>query len=147
MAVRVRPALVRAEVLMPSPPAGAAGGVVPPVSVVLNFFEDARFAAVFNYAEPAFSGGYAVSGAIAGDAASSATFVVDGPLVSGFVLVAGTAFGVRPAAGGLVLVSELDLSRAPPLAVAGGGTAPVAVFAHRPRLRARRLRRKDGTRV
>ena len=81
----------------------------------LNLFDDTVFTGVVERTEPTFSGGYAVSGRLVGVEWGTLTLVVNGDVVAGTIRTLETAYRIRPAGNGLHTVSEVDLSRLPPL--------------------------------
>lgn len=64
---------------------------------------------------PTFSGGRALSGRLAGVEQGVMTLVVNGAVVAGTVRTPEATYRIRPAGNGLHAVSEVDLSRTPPL--------------------------------
>ena len=98
-----------ADTARPGP--SAAAGVLQ-----LNLFEDASFTGLIESVAPTFSGGYSMSGRLAGVEMGTVTLVVNGAVVAGTVRTPEATYRIRPAAGGLHAVSEVDLSRLPPLA-------------------------------
>ena len=64
---------------------------------------------------PTFSGGYSLSGQLAGVEMGTVTLVVNGEVVAGTVRTAEATYRIRPAGGGLHAVSQIDPSRFPPL--------------------------------
>lgn len=102
--------------LMP-PAGGAAVGVAAAVSGVLrlNLFDDAVFTGLVERVAPTFSGGYSLSGRLAGVEMGTVTLVVNDEVVAGTVRTPEGVYRVRPAGGGLHVVSEIDPSRLPPL--------------------------------
>ena len=96
--------------------AGALGAAVAPSGVLrLNLFDDASFTGLVESVAPTFSGGYSLSGPLAGVEMGTVTLVVNGAVVAGTVRTPEATYRIRPAAGGLHAVSEVDLSRLPPL--------------------------------
>ena len=81
----------------------------------LNLFDDTAFTGVVERIEPTFSGGYAVSGRLVGVEWGTLTLVVNGDVVAGTIRTLETTYRIRPAGNGLHIVSEVDLSRLPPL--------------------------------
>ena len=80
----------------------------------LNLFDDTVFTGVVERMEPTFSGGYAVSGRLAGVEGGTLTLVVNGDVVAGTIRTLETTYRIRSAGNGLHTVSEVDLSRLPP---------------------------------
>ena len=95
--------------------AGAAAAAAPSGVLRLNLFADASFTGLVERVEPTFSGGYALSGPLAGVEMGTMTLVVNGAVVAGTVRTPAATFRIRPAAGGLHAVSQVDLSRLPRL--------------------------------
>ena len=96
--------------------AGAAGGGAAPSGVLrLNLFDDASFTGLVESVAPTFSGGYSLSGPLAGVEMGTVTLVVNGAVVAGTVRTPEATYRIRPAGGGLHAVSQVDLSRLPPL--------------------------------
>ena len=96
--------------------AGALGAAGAPTGVLrLNLFDDASFTGLVESVAPTFSGGYSLSGPLAGVEMGTVTLVVNGAVVAGTVRTPEATYRIRPAAGGLHAVSEVDLSRLPPL--------------------------------
>ncbi len=81
----------------------------------LNLFDDTVFTGVVERIEPTFSGGYAMSGRLVGVEWGTLTLVVNGDVVAGTIRTLETTYRIRPAGNGLHIVSEVDLSRLPPL--------------------------------
>jgi hypothetical protein len=96
--------------------ASAAAAEAAPSGVLrLNLFDDASFTGLVESVAPTFSGGYSLSGPLAGVEMGTVTLVVNGAVVAGTVRTPEATYRIRPAAGGLHAVSEVDLSRLPPL--------------------------------
>ena len=103
-----------------TPPADAAAAVPGAVSapsgvLTLNLFDDASFTGLVQSVAPTFSGGYSLSGPLAGVEMGTMTLVVNGEVVAGTVRTPEATFRIRPAGAGLHAVSEIDPSRLPPL--------------------------------
>ena len=94
---------------------GGAAAAVPSGVLTLNLFDDASFTGLVQSVAPTFSGGYSLSGPLAGVEMGTMTLVVNGEVVAGTVRTPEATYRIRPAAGGLHVVSEVDLSRLPPL--------------------------------
>ena len=92
------------------PPAAAPSGVLS-----LNLFDDASYTGLVESVAPTFSGGYSLAGPLAGVEMGTMTLVVNGDVVAGTVRTPEATYRIRPADGGLHAVSEVDLSRLPPL--------------------------------
>jgi hypothetical protein len=94
----------------------AADAAAAPSGVLrLNLFDDASFTGLVESVAPTFSGGYSLAGPLAGVEMGTMTLVVNGEVVAGTVRTPEATYRIRPAAGGLHAVSEVDLSRLPPL--------------------------------
>ena len=109
-------------------PGGAAAA--PSGVLTLNLFDDASFTGLVRSVAPTFSGGYSLSGPLAGVEMGTMTLVVNGEVVAGRVRTPAATYRIRPAVVGLHAVSQVDLSRLPPLAEPipgpdGGTPAPV----------------------
>lgn len=96
--------------------AGAAGAAAPSGVLRLNLFEDASFTGLVETVAPTFSGGYSLSGPLVGVEMGTVTLVVNGAIAAGTVRTPEATYRIRPAGGGLHAVSQVDLSRLPPLA-------------------------------
>ena len=81
----------------------------------LNLFDDAVFTGLVEETEPTFSGGYALSGRLAGVELGTVTLVVNGGVVAGLVWTPEATYRVSPADGGLHTISQVDRSSLPPL--------------------------------
>ena len=119
--ITLRRRLVAIDFGQLSPPAGASAAraaapeAVPSGVLTLNLFEDASFTGLVESVAPTFSGGYSLAGPLAGVEMGTMTLVVNGEVVVGTVRTPEATYRIRPAAGGLHAVSEVDLSRLPPL--------------------------------
>ena len=119
--ITLRQRLVAIDFGQLSPPvdaagAGAAAAAAAPSGVLtLNLFDDASFTGLVQSVAPTFSGGYSLSGQLAGVEMGTMTLVVNGEVVAGTVRTPEATYRIRPAGGGLHAVSEVDLSRLPPL--------------------------------
>ena len=118
--ITLRRRLVAIDFGQLSPPgasaARAAGPEAAPSGVLtLNLFEDASFTGLVESVAPTFSGGYSLAGPLAGVEMGTMTLVVNGEVVAGTVRTPEATYRIRPAGGGLHAVSEVDLSRLPPL--------------------------------
>ena len=76
--------------------------------LTLNLFDDTVVTGVVERTSPTFSGGYSVSGRLAGEALGRVTLVVNGDRVLGSVRRAGQTFRIRPAGTGVYEVSEIE---------------------------------------
>ena len=97
---------------------GAAAGIeiAPNGVLTLNLFDDAVFTGLVERVGSTFSGGYSLSGSLAGVEFGTMTLVVNGEVVAGTVRTPEATYRIRPAGGGLHAVSQVDLSQLPPLA-------------------------------
>ena len=94
--------------------AAAVPGWRPSGVLTLNLFDDASFTGLVESVAPTFSGGYSLSGPLAGVEMGTMTLVVNGEAVAGSVRTPAATYRIRPAGAGLHAVSEVDLSRLPP---------------------------------
>ena len=119
--ITLRRRLVGIDFAQLTPPADAAnadaagGGAAPSGVLTLNLFDDASFTGLVESVAPTFSGGYSLAGPLAGVEMGTMTLVVNGDVVAGTVRTPEATYRIRPAGGGLHAVSEVDLSRLPPL--------------------------------
>ncbi len=117
--ITLRRRLVAIDFAQLSPPAdaanAAAAAAAPSGVLTLNLFDDASFTGLVESVAPTFSGGYSLAGRLAGVEMGTVTLVVNGDVVAGTVRTPEATYRIRPAAGGLHAVSEVDLSRLPPL--------------------------------
>ena len=86
----------------------------PRTRLTLNLFDDATVQAVVERTAPTWSGGYSLSGRIAGSAFGTVTLVVNGSVVAGSVRMPGATYRIRTAGGGLYDLAQVDLSTLPP---------------------------------
>ena len=100
-----------------TPPAGAAAdtGAAPSGVLRLNLFDDASFTGLVESVVPTYSGGYSLSGPLAGVEMGTVTLVVNGAVVAGTVRTPEATYRIRPAGAGLHAVSQIDPARLPPL--------------------------------
>ena len=102
--------------LTPAVDAATAGVAAGPSGVLrLNLFDDASFTGLVERTAPTFSGGYSLSGQLAGVEMGTVTLVVNGDVVAGTVRTPEATFRIRSVGGGLHAVSQVDLSQLPPL--------------------------------
>ena len=118
--ITLRRRLVAIDFGQLSPPAASAARAAAPEAapsgvLTLNLFEDASFTGLVESVAPTFSGGYSLAGPLAGVEMGTMTLVVNGEVVAGTVRTPEATYRIRPAGGGLHAVSEVDLSRLPPL--------------------------------
>ena len=96
-------------------PGGAAGTPsAPPGVLTLNLFADAVFTGLIDQAAPTFSGGWSLSGRLAGIELGTMTLVVNGAVVAGTVRTPEATYRIRPAGNGMHAVSQIDPSKLPP---------------------------------
>ena len=81
--------------------------------LTLNLFDDAVFDGIVERSEPTFSGGYALSGRLAGEDGTM-TLVVNGDVVAGFVWTPEATYRLSPADGGLHAIHQVDPAQLPP---------------------------------
>ena len=102
--------------LTPAVDAATAGVAAGPSGVLrLNLFDDASFAALVERTAPTFSGGYSLSGRLAGVEMGTVTLVVNGDVVAGTVRTPEATYRIRSVGGGLHAVSQIDPAQLPPL--------------------------------
>ncbi|MDE0102982.1 MAG: hypothetical protein OXN89_11430 [Bryobacterales bacterium] len=142
----MRRRLVSIDFRQLTPPVDVSGAAVgePSRSGVLglNLFEDASFTGLVERVAPTFSGGYSLSGRLSGVDGGTMTLVVNGSVVAGTVRTPQDVYRIRPAAGGLHVVSQIDRSRLPPPDVPippqrESGTAPTESDPDSPPVRSR----------
>ena len=104
------PSLRRRLVAVDFDQLGAAATELP-----LNLFDDAVFTGLVEETEPTFSGGYTLSGRLAGVELSTVTLVVNSGVVAGLVWTPEATYRVSPAGGGFHTISQVDRSQLPPL--------------------------------
>ena len=119
-AITLRRRLVAIDFGQLTPPADTAAAVsagaaaAPSGVLTLNLFDDASFTGLVRSVAPTFSGGYSLSGPLAGVEMGTMTLVVNGEVVAGSVRTPEATYRIRPAVAGLHAVTEVDLSRLPP---------------------------------
>ena len=79
----------------------------------LNLFDDVVLTGMIDRRTPTYSGGYALSGRLAGVAGGSVTLVVNGSVVAGTVRIPGTTYRIRPAGSGRHAILQVDPSQLP----------------------------------
>ncbi|MYC82425.1 MAG: hypothetical protein F4X19_10095, partial [Acidobacteria bacterium] len=79
----------------------------------LNLFEDVELLGLMERRTPTYSGGYALSGRLAGMAGGSVTLVVNGSVVAGTVRLPGATFSIRAAGSARHTILQVDPSRIP----------------------------------
>ena len=80
----------------------------PDATLTLNLFQDLVFTGIVDSTAPTFSGGYSLSGRLAGQALGTLTLVVNGETVAGSVRTLGGTYRIRSVGGGLYAISEVD---------------------------------------
>ena len=90
-------------------------------TLLLNLFDDVTVRGVVEWTDATFSGGYSVSGGLAGDPLGTMTLVVNGERIVGSVRTTGGVYRIRSAGGGLFTVSEVE---EPPLRCGVEGPHP-----------------------
>ena len=80
-------------------------------ALMLNLFDDLVLTAIIERRAPTFSGGYVLSGVLAGVPGGSVTLVVNGKVVAGMVRLPGGAYRIRPAGGGSHAIVQINPSR------------------------------------
>ena len=84
-----------------------------PETLVLNLFDDLVLTGLVEGTAPTFSGGYSVSGGIAGQPLATVTLVVNGSTVAGSVRTLDGTYRIRSAGDGLYSISQIDDSKIP----------------------------------
>ena len=84
----------------------------PDAILTLNLFRDVVFTGIVEWTAPTFSGGYSLSGRLAGKALGTLTLVVNGETVAGTVRTLGGTYRIRSAGDGLYAISQVEI---PPL--------------------------------
>ena len=79
----------------------------------LNLFDDVALTGIIERRTPTYSGGYALSGRLAGVAEGRVTLVVNGSVVAGTVRLRGATYRIRPAGAGRHAIIQVDPSRLP----------------------------------
>ncbi len=107
-------------------PGGAAGTPsAPPGVLTLNLFADAVFTGLIDQAAPTFSGGWSLSGRLAGIELGTMTLVVNGAVVAGTVRTPEATFRLGPAgrAGPTAIPEETVLPEGDPADAPGAASA------------------------
>ena len=95
-------------------------------SLTLNLFDDVAFPATVQRIAPTSSGGYALFGRLDGVEFGTVTLVVNGDVLAGAIHTPLATYAIRPAAGGVHVVSHVDRSKIRCLAPTGSpATHPV----------------------
>ena len=84
----------------------------PDATLTLNLFQDGVFTGIVDSTAPTFSGGYSISGRLAGKTLGTLTLVVNGETVAGTVRTPGGTYRIRSAGDGLYTISQVEI---PPL--------------------------------
>ena len=79
----------------------------------LNLFDDVVLTGTIERRTLTFSGGYALSGRLAGVAEGRVTLVVNGSVVAGTVRLAGATYRIRPSGAGRHAILQIDPSQLP----------------------------------
>ena len=79
----------------------------------LNLFDDLVLTGIIERRTPTYSGGYALSGRLAGVVGGSLTVVVNGSVVAGTVRIPGATYRIRPAGAGRHAITQIDPSQLP----------------------------------
>ena len=82
--------------------------------LALNLFDDADFTGLVEQTAPTFSGGYVLSGRLAGEDGVM-TLVVNGNIVAGRVWTPEATYRISPADGGFHAIQQVDRQALPPL--------------------------------
>ena len=107
-----------AQLTVPADTAAAVPGgarALPSSVLTLNLFDDASFTGLVQSVAPTFSGGYSLSGPLAGVEMGTMILVVNREVVAGTVQTPEATYRIRPAGAGLHAISQLDPSSLPPL--------------------------------
>ena len=91
---------------------GAMGNVEPPDTLVLNLFDDVVFTGIVERTGPTFSGGYSLSGRIAGQPLARMILVVNGQTVAGTVRTLEGTYEIRTAGRNRYSIGEVDRTKA-----------------------------------
>ncbi|MXZ70432.1 MAG: hypothetical protein F4Z04_02805 [Acidobacteria bacterium] len=83
-------------------------------TLTLNLFDDVTLTGIVERRTTTFSGGYALSGHLAGVESGTMTLVVNGNVVAGTVRTPTVNYRIRPAGVGRHAVIQVDPSRLPP---------------------------------
>ncbi len=83
--------------------------------LALNLFDDADFIGLVEQTAPTFSGGYVLSGRLAGEDGAM-TLVVNGNIVAGRIWTPEATYRISPADGGFHAIQQVDRQQLPPLA-------------------------------
>ena len=83
--------------------------------LALNLFDDANFTGVVQETASTFSGGYVLSGRLAGVENGTMTLVVNGNIVAGRVWTPEATYRIAPTDGGFHAIQQVDRERLAPL--------------------------------
>ena len=92
----------------------AGGGAAAAAPLMLNLFDDAVFSAAVTGTAPTSSGGYSLTGRIAGVEFGSLVLVVNGDVVAGTVQAPPDTYTIRSVGDGVHVIRKVDLSTLPP---------------------------------
>ena len=84
-----------------------------PTALRLNLFDDMVLTGIIQQRTPTYSGGYALSGRLAGVAEGRVTLVVNGSVVAGTVRLPGATYHIRPEGAGRHVILLVDPSKLP----------------------------------
>ena len=87
-----------------------AGGIT---ALRLNLFDDVVLTGIIERWTPTYSGGFALSGRLAGVPGGAVTLVVNGNVVAGTVRIPGAIFRIRPGGSGRHAITQVDPSQLP----------------------------------
>ncbi|MDE0178161.1 MAG: hypothetical protein OXP36_06150 [Gammaproteobacteria bacterium] len=114
--IALRRRLVTIDFAQLAPPADTAATALGGAEAVpLNLFDDASFTGLVQSVAPTFSGGYSLSGPLAGVELGTMTLVVNGTIVAGTVRTPEATYRIRPAGAEMHAVSQVDPLRLPAL--------------------------------
>ena len=77
-------------------------------TLIVNLFEDVVFTGIAEWTAPTFSGGYSISGRLAGEPLGTLTIVVNGETVAGTVRTLGGTYRIRSVGRGQCAISEVE---------------------------------------
>ena len=81
--------------------------------LALNLFPDAEYEAIVDRTEKTFSGGYSLSGSLAGEPLASVTLVVNGTTVAGSVRTSQATYRIRSVGVGRYAIARWTNRNAP----------------------------------
>ncbi len=84
-----------------------------PTALRLNLFDDMVLTGIIQQRTPTYSGGYALSGRLAGVAEGRVTLVVNGSVVAGTIRLPGATYHIRPEGAGRHVILLVDPSKLP----------------------------------